>query len=604
MLLQELHHDKAPHIVKAKLDDSSKARLPITVTKGEEVDLKVVNKVLTVPPKPHIEFTFPYMSKGTISKLDFTAEGVHAIGTLIPSFPFLSKIKLGIEITPKSAIATLSPDAKLPSIGGLHFFDPKLSFPLYPEFKPTGSIGFYYGGNKEKPLLGGVLSAGVEGTDFVASADVNANVPGLDTGTGTVKYHRTRGWSGSAHISTSSRKVLKEADVDVSMDDDGVEVTGTVIADVPGTSKDVTLIVKRAKNGEMTYSAETTIAIRGLQPAKLNVVYGTKGFSIFGKAPFKLFDKEGVIDVWYNGNAFGSSLKNFPFVKGRASVVIEELKFNDGKFSGKGSASMPLGDKFTATGRVALSEDGELAIAASLKISKPIPLFDPIKGDYKFFEVGIDIPIPGASIGNLVGLIARVEGSLSAGYTIGPAVIQEAELSAGMKPFEKDDSGRGVSFKGRITMPASAYISGKVSGQVALSAFIAEVAGGLSLEAKATLNALSSIDADVLYTPQRFTFHGGLDASLDLVLGVALTAYVVARVGLTDYFSTETRKDWTLGEWKFKPGLALTMNAAFDYASDKAFQMPTIQFNKPAINSDKLIRGGFGEAKEKETPSS
>jgi hypothetical protein len=419
-----------------------------------------------------------------------------------------------------------------------------------------------------------------------------------------VNYHRVRGWSGSAHISTSSRKVLKEASVDVSMDDEGVEVTGTVLADVPGTSKDITLIVHRAKNGDMTYSGETEITISGLQPAKLKVIYGTKGFSIFGKAPFKLFDKEGIIDVWYADNAFGGALKNFEFEKGRAKVTLEELKYAKGKFSGKGGVSMPLGDKFTATGRVALDENGELSIAATLKISKPIPLFDPIKGDYKFFEVGIDIPIPGASIGNLVGLIARVEGSLSAGYTIGPAVIQEAELSAGVKPFEKDNSSSGVSFKGRITMPAEAYISGKVSGQVALSAFIAEVAGGLSLEAKATLKALSSINADVLYTPQRFTFHGGLDASLDLLLGVALTAYVVARVGLTDYFSTETRKDWTLGEWKFKPGLALTMNAAFDYASDKAFQMPTINFNKPSIDSDKLIRGGFGQAKEKETPSS
>ncbi|MEA2490142.1 MAG: hypothetical protein QOH21_1934 [Acidobacteriota bacterium] len=595
--------DVTKNTIHAELDDSGKARLPLTITKGGKVDLKVINKVVTIPQgaPQNIQFTFPYMSSGTITKLAFTPEGLHASGTLVPSFPLLSGVKLGIDVSPISFTATLAPNTPLrPPFKGLHFVEPNLTFPLHPEFKPSGSIGFYVG-NKTKPLLGGLLVASVEGTDFVASADVTANVPLLEQGTGKVKYHRKHGWTSEIQLRTGGKKLIKEAAVDVSMDNDGITATGSITVGIPRGS-DATLKIHRNAQGELTYDGEAPIHIPGLRPAKLTVNYSSKGLNIWGKAPFTLFEKPGTIDVWYANGEFGGAVKNFVFEKGRATVTLEELKYAKGNFSGRGGVTMPLGDKFTATGRVALGEDGQLAIAAAIKISKPIPLFDPIKGDYKFFEVGVDIPIPGASIGNLAGLIARVEGSLSAGYTIGPAVIQEAELAAGMSPFAKD-TGAGVSFKGRITMPAEAYISGKVSGQVALSAFVAEIAGGISLEAKATLRALSDIRTDVLYTPQRFTFHGELNASLGLLLNVALTAYVVARAGLTEWFSTETRKDWTLGSWPFRPNLALTMQAAFDYASDRQFQMPTIAFNKPAIDGDKLVRGGFDQATPKETES-
>ncbi|MDQ3279910.1 MAG: DUF4157 domain-containing protein [Acidobacteriota bacterium] len=601
--LQLLHLDKKPNTIDAIVSDNSKpgaeARLPITVTKGEKVTLNVVNKKLAFPPgmRPNIEFTFPYLSSGTITKLDFTPDGLHAVGSLIPTIKLLSSVKLGIDLTPKSAVATLAPNTPIRSpFGGLHFHDPKLSFPLFPEFKPSGSIGFYFGNNKQKPVLGGTLMASVEGTDFIASADVTANLPGLDSGTGKVNYHRTRGWSGNVHLSTSAKKILKEVSVDVAMDDEGVEVTGTVLANVPGTSIDALLTVHRAKTGEMTYSGESTITIPKFHPAKVKVVYGTQGLTLTGSAGFTLFDKTGEMSVWYRNGAFGGELHNFGFTKGRATVTLEVLKYANGRFSATGSVQMPLGDKFTATGRVTLDDKEQLSIAAALKIAKPIPLFDqPFKGDYTFFTINVPIPIPGASIGNLAGLQARVIGSLKAGYSVGPAVLQEATLEAGTSPFAKD-TGTAITFQGLVVMPAEAYISGTIAGEVAISAFIAEVAGGLSLEAKASLKAMSRVGANVMWTPQRFTFHGELAASLGLDIGVSLNAYVVARAGLTDWFSTELRKDWVLGLWTFKPGLDLSMQAAFDYASDQPFQMPTINFNKPPLDGEKMIRGGMSKA--------
>jgi Domain of unknown function (DUF4157) len=606
MRLVELNRKKTKHFVVARLDSTNdKGRLPVTIKEEtNSFDLSVENNELKLPPgdkqTQKIKFVYPYLSEGTITRLEFTDKGLHASGTIVPSIKLLAGLKFGVDITPESMSASLMPAEKLKSpIPGVHFGDPKLTFLLYPEFKPSGSINFWVGAENNS-LMSGTLAIGVEGTDFFATSNVSAKIPGLNAATGTITYKKSAGWSGKVHLDATDKKFITAVSVDVSLSDKGVEAEGSITANPPGGSE-ITLKVRRDDQGRFFYKGKGKIRIHKLNEAQLDVEYGpATGFSITGKAPFTLFGKTADLTVFYKEGAFGGEMTNFPtFKKGKAEVTLEHLKYAKGKFSGAGSISLPLGDKFTAGGRVALDEQEQLSITAKLAIAKPILLFEPISGKREFFRINVSIPIPGASIGNLVGLQARITGAISAGYTIGPAILERAELAAGTNPLA-EQSGTNVSFSGHLSMAASGFITGSLTGGVALSAFIAEVAGELTLDATGIIEGKSNIRTDLVYTPQRFTFHGELDASIKLGLLVTLTASVIARAGLTEWFSTETRKDWKLGEWPFPIG-ALGAKASFDYASDQPFKFPEIAFSDPAIDEKSLIETPMGRANATET---
>lgn len=608
MRLVNLNRTKQKHFVVARLDSSNeKGRLPVTIKEEtNEFTLDVeANNELKLPEggkkQPNIKFVYPYLSEGTINRLEFTDKGLHASGTLVPSIKLLAGLKLGVDITPDSMSASLMAKEKLTSpIPGLHFGEPTLTLLLHPEFKPSGSLAFWIGSSQEHALMKGNLVIGVEGTDFVATSTLTtAKIPGLSEATGEVTYKKSTGWSGRVQLTAGANKIISAAAVDVTLTDRGIDADGTVTATPPGGSE-ITLHVKR-REGQFFYKGKGKIKIPKLQEATLDVEYSpATGFSITGEAPFTLFGKTGNLKVFYANNAFGGEVTKFPpFTRGQVEVQLEHLKYAKGKFSGAGGVTLPLGKTFTAGGRVELDEQEHLRISAKLAIAKPIVLFDPITGSRTFFTINLPIPIPGASIGNLAGLQARIIGSLAAGYTIGPAVLENAELSAGTNPLA-EQTGTSVAFSGYLTMAASGFITGSLAGEVALSAFIAEVAGGLKLSATGKIEGKSGVKTDLLYTPERFTFHGELDAQIKLGLLVSLTAYVVARAGITSWFSTETRKDWKLGEWPFPIG-ALGAKASFDYASDKPFTFPTIQFTDPAIDQETLVQGGMAKANATET---
>ena len=387
--------------------------------------------------------------------------------------------------------------------------------------------------------------------------------------------------------------MIEQAAVTVAMSDLGISATGTFQIKPPGANSLILMTVQRTEKGDLLFTGDGIIDIQGLKPLKLDLTYSKDGLFAQGKAPFELFGKASELTIAYEKDAFSGSVDEFKFKKGRATVTLHKLALKKGKFTGSGEISMPLGKKFVATGTVSLDEKQKLAISAALKIANPIVLFDAFGDTYQILKVGVSIPIPGASIGG-IGLEARIEGSIDAGYKIGPGTLEEAELAAGVDPLQ--EGGPTVSLKARLTLPAKATITGSISGSVALDILVAEVSGGIKLTASAQLSALSSIDALVVYTPQRLMVDGKLDAAMKLLIGVALDAFVRAKAGLSDYFSVTTEKVWKLGRWSFDPGVSLSMTAQIHYEDDKPFQMPTIVFNKPSIDRDKLLKGTFDTA--------
>jgi hypothetical protein len=595
-VLQTLFREKPQHTIDAIVEPD--AAMPITFKKGETVPFTVSadHKVSVGKYKKFLEFDVTGASPGKITKLSIDERGMHAEGTIEPTIPILKDLPLKFVLTPDTLSASIGASKDFSPIKGVHLKNPKLNFQFFPDFKPEGTALLVVGSN----FLKGNLSIGFEGKDLTAKADVDAKVPGLNSTKGTIAYRKGAGWSGEFNFTTGKPPLIPSAAVKLSMTDDGIDASGAIDIQPPGAKNPIKIGIERTKGGNLLYKGSGIIDLPRLKPITIDLEYSNEGLSAKGTAPFVLFDQPGEVTLGYDKGAFYGIVETFTFKKGRASVTLKKLKLAKGKFSGTGEITMPLGSRFVAKGTVGLDEQEQLSVTAALQIAEPIKLFEPIKGDYKLLDVGIDIPIPGASIGNL-GLQAQIRGAITAGYSIGPLTLESARIAAGVDPLK--EGGPQVELEGKIVLPANLYIKGSVSGGVALSIVVAEIAGGLTVTASINLPAAASLKGKVLYTPERIVVDGELAAAVKLLIGVAFDAWVRARAGL-GWFSVTTEKVWNLGSLKFDPGIGFNMTATLHYESDKVLQPPKFTFNDPKVDPEALISGSFGKAegtaKEKE----
>jgi hypothetical protein len=594
LVLTTLHRSGERHQIEATVDTTSNKLITLKGVTTAKLPVAADGTIQADKAKPQIGFTFPYLSEGTLTKFVVAEDGLHAMGTITPSFPLLKGTLLDFTITPASIAAALKPKTPLKSpIPGLELHEPQLLLPLYPVFKPEGTVGFSIG----KTLVTGTLRAGADGTDFVAEGAVVARIPGLDEASGNVRYHRRDGWSSKIHLEKSGKAFVKRAAIDVSVTNDGLDAMGTLEVEPPGGSL-VVLTISRNDKGELAYRGEGSVNVPGLaDPVLLTLGYSAAGLTASGKAVFQIksLGAKGNLGVSYDEKlGFIGTIYNFSFKRGLATVTLEKLTLANEKFTGKGEISMPVGKSLIARGAVTLDEKENLSITAALKIAKPVTLFDAIGGSYPLFRLpSIGIPIPGASIAGY-GLELKIEGALDAAYAIGPGTLEDAEIAAGVNPLQAT-SAAGVTLKARLLIPASASITGSITGLIALDALIGEVAGGLTVSATAALKGGLDASTVVGYSPERLIVDAELNAALKLLLTLGLDAVVRASILTKKY---ETR--WVLGRWPFDPGVSLTIGGAFNYKSDEPFKAPTLTFNKPALDGKKLVTGPFGGAAPKE----
>jgi hypothetical protein len=599
LILKTLKKPHAKPEIVAVVDPKSAQLITFKDTKGVTLKVGTGGKIDVDKSKPNLGFTFPYLSEGVMTKFQVAPDGLHASGTITPSLPLLKGTLLDFLLTPTSISAALKPKTPLKSpIPGLELTEPQLLLPLFPYFKPEGTVKFAI----RKNLVTGVLSVTFDGTSLVATADAVAHIPGLDDdATGKVRYHAKDGFSSEIHLRKSGKQFVKNVAVDVFITDkEGINAVGTIDVEPPGGSL-VKLTIARNDDGELQYTGHGIINVPGLaNPVDVVLGYSAAGLTAKGTALFELkaLKAKGTLGVSYDQNlGFVGTISNFTFKRGLATVTLEKLTLAKQKFTGSGSIEMPVGKALMARGAVTLDEKENLAITAALKIAKPIVLFKAFGGDYDLFRLpAIKIPIPGASIAG-IGLKLEILGGLSAGYSVGPGTLEEAEVSAGVNPLQAATTA-GVKLKARLLIPARASITGSITGLIAIDAWVAEVAGGVTVSATAALVGGLDARTEVAYSPERLIIDAQLDAALKLMLTLGLDAVVRASL-----LGAKYEKIWKLGRWPFDPGVTLGIGGDFHYKSDEEFKPPTLRFNKPALDGQKFVTGPFSgtSGQEKKT---
>lgn len=267
------------------------------------------------------------------------------------------------------------------------------------------------------------------------------------------------------------------------------------------------------------------------------------------------------------------------------------------KFFGSGEVTYQITENLIGTAGIEIDKNEKVRLKGALEFPKPIHLFDPIKGEYNIFDIGISIPIPGLSIPGIGGVNARIEGALSAGYQIGPGEIRNVKAEAQFNPFE-DKPDLDILLKGQFYIGMNAHITGTIRGGIEVSIAIASLAGGLAITARASLEGHVLSNIEMHYQKSRFEAKADFEVLLKLMLTLGIDAWIRAKAGI-GWLSVSSEKVWNLASFTYDPGLQLGMKLKkpVRYASDEGFQFPSlndIEWIKPDINASDVLKRLFG----------
>ncbi|HUO08055.1 MAG TPA: hypothetical protein VM008_07135 [Phycisphaerae bacterium] len=605
LLLETLRHNKSADEIGARIDDRNKTRLPVTLNEKRGDDLVLaVNKTTRVLKQTsaakEISFTYPYLSPGAITSLRSDPDGgLSFAGYIETKIPFLGRLDVEYSRDEFRLVKDLSQTLKSP-LPGTRITEAKLALTLSPELKPSGYFAFAIG-PQNREFLEARVEVSRNESGLVATGTIHAFIPGVDKAGGNITYSNGN-WSGQATLQAdqlkSKLKYVRSGQITVAFDQGQISPSGEIVFDLPRTDGITAKVSKQ--NDRWVFDGDGTIKIPRLGDLGMHVTYDGKSFvSRIRPGPtFTLLNVQGQLEelTYRDGAVRGKG--SLTYKRGKASGKLALELNEDGRFTGSGELVYQVNDNLAVTGTAALDKDEKLQVKGKLTYNRAIEIpHTKFGGEKALFDAGITIPIPGLSLGPAVGLKARIEGSLSAGFSIGPAQIRKIEIGAAFNPLEPNTNIE-ITGAAEFFMPASAHVAGAIRAGIMLDAFIGDITGGLEVRARADLDGSFTAPVNVSCTPKRFSLDAQFELMLNLALLLGIDAWLRARAGIAP-FDVETEKRWTLAERKIDSGLKFGVRAPIHYASDEAFIPPSwdsIEFIKPTIDFSKLLDRAISSA--------
>jgi len=607
--------------VSAKLDPKpgSKTALPDSLTGGEPFDLKRSpdGKLTLAGKKPRIVAKYKFLSALTIDSLNLEDDGsISGGGTIQPTLTFLPKFQVLFNKTEFRLLVPIPAEKlqKLMPIPGVKIQKGQLELLLGPKFLPSATLDFSLDAPRRQ-LLKGQLLASADDQGLVFKTTAQLFLPGVKDAAVHILYQGGK-WSGGTEIDIIPSKPLKGGHISVSINDQGMSANGTVSLDVPGT---------------------------GPEGVSATVAYADKKWSIIGKGAVKPPGATKPLDITilYDGDKLhGEADTTFEFhgLNGKIHLVYEDGKFSGtgdinmhrpgGKitgnlhvnmhqaeaggepaFSGSGSITYPFTRELVGTAGIAINEKQQVHLTGALEHPKPIKLFDAIKGDYKFFDVGVSLPIPGLAVPGVGGVEVRFDAALSAGYALGPGELVDTKITGDLDPLAENPNLK-IKATSTLNIPLNVHVTGSIDALVQLNLAVASIGGGVKLTATAALGAHVSSTATLEYAEGSF----GVDVNFEMLAGLALTmaldAVVKAQLGrsvLGVDLSKTWEWDWKLASYSYDTGqqFGLKLKNPIHYQSGQPFSVPfsSIEWVTPTLDPKKMVDktfAGAGQPAQKE----
>ena len=560
----------------AKAHGGAKAGQSIVVDAKGVADLAKAAKI-------GVPFDFSKLSPGRLNSLDTGPNGLVATGTITPSLTFLPVLDVAIDGPSFKVGKALDPAKMKAPIPGLRFTKAELMLQLAPEFKPVGTLGFEIGA-QGRPIASGEVTASADEAGLKLDGVLNAHLPGIDAAKGEVHF-QGGAWSGSVHIESTAMKgkipYVTGGSVDVLVKGGSLTASGQIDLGLPGGNTAQVGLVRRGDGWLFTGSGR--FKLKGLDDTEVRVSYDGETLVASGKTGFTFHGLKGTLDpITYTAKKGAEGVLTgtgkLDVTKGRVTGSITVRLLPSGAFTGEGKVSVRITEKLTAGVGVVINERQQLRVSGDLRLDM-VELFKGIQGEKTLFDIEKNIPIPGASIPGVGGIMAKIGGGVQIGYGIGPGVLRNVFIEGAFNPLE-DNPDVDVGMGGRLEIPAYARFTGYIKGGIALDVTVAEVSGFLTVSVSLTLNGGLAAEFKGRYAKNRFVVDAYAEIFAALILGLGLDATVRAKVIALG----EKSKTWNLKRIEVPTGIDFKLRAPIHYASDEPFKAPSmdsIEFSPP-----------------------
>jgi hypothetical protein len=590
LLLETLKRKpKARDTVIATIDTDRRTRLPLSIDRKRGDIVLNVEKDGILKLAKHdvrIHFTYRYLSPGQITSLAYGADGtLEWRGEIATKVPFLGNIDVAYEKGELKLAKAIDPSRLRSPLPGVHLTKAEVALILAPEFRPSGTVALR-AGPAAHPLATADITVTRDDAGLVARGVLNAHVPAVEKAEGEVTY-RNEQWSGGITVESSHIKIpgIESGSLSVRIaEQHGLTAEGTVNLALPGGNK-ATLSLKHSE-GRWLFVGDGTFKIPKLDDTQLRITYDGERLEARGRTGFTFHGLKGALDPLTYSARRGeepriSGAGHLTIDKGRVHGEAKVHLLPSGRITGSGTVTVRITEQLKATAGITIDEQEHVRIAGQIRLER-IELFHGFHGQKNLFDIEQNIPIPGASIPGVGGLMAKIGGGANVSYGIGPGVLQGVYIEAAFNPLD-DNPNVEAGMGGQLSIPAHAGIQGYVKGGLALDATIAEVTGFITLTISINLGGGLTAEFKGRYKEHRFVIDAHAEIVAALVLGLGLDATARARLGL-GRLSIEKSKTWALKHLEVPTGLEFKLRAPIHYASDEPFRPPTldrIEFSPP-----------------------
>ena len=312
--------------------------------------------------RPNIEFTYPYLSPGSITSVELKPDGgINWTGEIRSKIPFLPKpllvkykdeqLSLGVALDQKTLGKTL-PGFRVTKAG--------IDLVLSPSLSATGSIDYLIG-NPAKPVATGSVEVKGDSNGLTAGGKINFKVPGIDDFQLAVTY-RDGAWAGELTISASQIRIpyVKSGTFTFGISSEGFKASGEVEMELPRNLGTVTLGLRRTDQG-FWYYATGKVRVPGLREITVKGSHNGTTLEVGAEnIGFKWKGFDGNIEkVTYTQRGEGrgtiTGTGKVTLTRGAVHGSISVTLHDNGNFSGEGEVNYPLtvrGKKIDAKAKV------------------------------------------------------------------------------------------------------------------------------------------------------------------------------------------------------------------------------------------------------------
>jgi hypothetical protein len=617
LLLNVLSHKPAGgDQIEGEIDTREKTRLPLALegkSGGVHFNVGKDGKLTLATKNPNLAFTYRYLSPGKITSVSLNdGGGVDWAGNIHSGVPFIGAIDIAYSKGELKVSKGIDPATlKKKSLLGARITTAELSLLLAPEFKPEGRLEFQMGPEKT-PLMTGYVKVGKDDAGLLAEGKIKLNIPKIDTAEFDLVYRAAgekSGWTIDIKIESSQIKLpyVKGGSLTGHIAREQMDFSGKVNFELPGGNT-AEAELKRQGN-DWIFIGSGTFKFPKLDDTKVGVSYNTstETFIAWGSTGFTISSiglkghLEKVTFVAKKGDDLKvSGTGSLEIKKGKANGSAKVTLHESGKFSGKGHIQYQFTENITADAEVELDENEKLRVTGELTL-KRYELFKGHHDQKQLLDINLPpIPIPALSVGG-AGVNIVIGGGISAGYDFGPGVIEPLTFSAGFNPLENDPD-LDLKVGGQVKIPVAAHLTASIHAGIELSITIAKVEGGIQIDGTIALKGGLNAEFKARYYQKKFEANLTPELDVELLLRLALTAYVLAQAGW-GWLKVSTRKDWKLLEREIPTGVRLQVSAPFGYSSDKGITLPSadqITVKKPNIDVPTLLNNLFGNTSPSE----